>query len=387
MASGQVAPPAPRLLRQGLAQADSAQAPSSPVSPPTEVRLEDVPNDDGSAVLVTWKLSVSDTGRGFMGYNISRAAAPGDTFRFVAWVPRGTGEHVDNSIEAIGSANFYRVTALGAAGDSAASEAGPVATSQSWFNTGKLNTLAGTALLVALILLYIFLARRGRLFIRRIAGLDAVEEAVGRATEMGKPILYCNGIGLIDGIQTIAALNILGQVSKKTAEYETPLIVPTCDPVVHAVAREMVKEGYATMGRPDLFREDSVFFITSDQMGYAAALAGIMSRDRPATNFFMGYYAAESLVLAESGAVTGAIQIAGTDQISQLPFFITSCDYTLIGEELYAASAYLSKDPLQVGSLKGQDACKLVILAVVLLGTLAALILRSDFVYHIFGVY
>ncbi len=361
----------------------------APVSPPPEVRLQDVPNDDGSAVLITWTPSPADTGRAFGGYNIARAKAPDDTFRFVAWVPRGTVEHVDNSLEGPGASAYYRVTALGAAGDSAASEAaGPVATRQSWFNAGKVNTLVGTVVLISLILAYILIAKRGKnLFIRRIAGLDAVEEAVGRATEMGKPILYCNGIGLIDYISTIASLNILGQVSKKTAEYETPLIVPTCDPVVHAVAREMVKEGYATMGRPDLFREDSVFFITSDQMGYAAALAGIMSRDKPATNFFMGYYAAESLVLAESGAVTGAIQIAGTDQVSQLPFFITSCDYTLIGEELYAASAYLSKDSLQVGSLKGQDACKLAILAVVALGTLAALILKSDFFYRIFGVY
>jgi hypothetical protein len=377
------------LAAQPVPRPDTAQAVMGPVSPPGEVKLEDVPNDDGSAVLVAWQPSPSDTGKTFLGYTIKRAASPQDTFRFVAWVPRGTSEHVDNSIEAIGADYYYQVTALGPNGDSAVSAAaGPVSTRQSWFNTGKLNTLAGTIVLIALILAYIAIAKRGRnLFIRRIAGLDAVEEAVGRATEMGKPILYCNGIGLIDYISTIASLNILGQVSKKTAEYETPLIVPTCDPVVHAVAREMVKEGYTSMGRPDLFREDSVFFITSDQMGYAAALAGIMSRDRPATNFFMGYYAAESLVLAESGSVTGAIQIAGTDQVSQLPFFITSCDYTLIGEELYAASAYLSKDALQVGSLKGQDAGKLVILAVVVLGSLAALIFRSDFIYRLFGVY
>jgi hypothetical protein len=363
-------------------------APSMPVAPPSDVRLEDVPNDDGSALRISWQLSPSDTGRSFGGYNIKRASSPQDTFAFVAWVPRGTSEHIDNSIERMDRDYYYQVVALGSHGDSAASAvAGPLKPSQSWFNQDKINTLIGTLVLLALILSYIYLAKRGRLFIRRIAGLDAVDEAVGRATEMGKPILYCNGIGLIDGISTIASLNILGQVSQKTAEYETPLLVPTCDPVVHAVAREMVKEGYAAMGRPDLFKEDMVFFVTSDQMGYAAALAGIMARERPATNIFMGYYAAESLVLAESGAATGAIQIAGTDQVSQLPFFITSCDYTLIGEELYAASAYLSKDPLQVGSLKGQDAGKLLILAVILLGTLTALVLRSDIIHKLFNVY
>jgi hypothetical protein len=358
------------------------------LEPPTDLVLKDAPNDDGSAVLLTWIPSASESDPGFNGYNIERSEYPADSFAMIAWVPRGTADHEDNSIEITGKNYYYRITAVTDNGDSALSAiAGPIATAQSWFNTGKLNTLLGTILFISITLLYIFWARRGNLFIRRIAGLDAVEEAVGRATEMGKPILYCNGIGWIDSISTVASLNILGQISKKVAEYDTPLLVPTADPVVHAVAREMVKEGYNSAGRPDLFKDDSVYFITSDQMGYAAALAGIMAREKPATNFFMGYYAAESLVLAESGAATGAIQIAGTDQISQLPFFITACDYTLIGEELYAASAYLSKEPLLVGSLKGQDACKLLIILFVLLGTLAAVIFRSDLIYNMFIIH
>ena len=357
------------------------------LEPPTDVKLADAPNDDGSKIIMNWKLSTSETEPGFTGYNIERSELPADSFAMIAWVPKGTAVHEDNSIEVMGKNYYYRVVSVTGSGDSALSViAGPIVTSQSWFNTGKLNTLFGTILFISITLLYIFWARRGNLFIRRIAGLDAVEEAVGRATEMGKPILYCNGIGLISDISTVASLNILGQISKKVAEYDTPLTVPTADPVVHAVAREMVKEGYNSSGRPDLFKDDSVYFITTDQMGYAAALAGIMAREKPATNFFMGYYAAESLVLAESGAATGAIQIAGTDQVSQLPFFITSCDYTLIGEELYAASAYLSKDPLLVGSLKGQDACKLLIIGSVLLGSLWTLLFHSDLIYNLFTI-
>jgi len=355
------------------------------LEPPTDLKLADAPNDDGSIVIITWKPSISETEPGFAGYNIERSEFPADSFAMIAWVNKGTDLHEDNTIEVIGKNYYYRIAAITETGGRALSAiAGPIATTQSWFNTGKLNTLFGTVIFIAITLLYIFWARQGSLFIRRISGLDAVEEAVGRATEMGKPILYCNGIGWIDSISTLASLNILGQVAKKVAQYDTPLTVPTCDPVVHTVAREMVKEGYNSVGRPDLFKEDSVYFITSDQMGYAAALAGIMAREKPATNFFMGYYAAESLVLAESGAATGAIQIAGTDQINQLPFFITACDYTLIGEELYAASAYLSKDPLLVGSLKGQDACKLIIVLFVLLGTLSAMIFRSDLIYKLF---
>jgi len=97
-----------------------------------------------------------------------------------------------------------------------------------------------------------------------------------------------------------------------------------------------------------------------------------MLRKKPAANFFMGSYFAEALLLTETGASTGAIQIAGTDSDHQLPFFVTTCDYTLIGEELYAASAYLSREPIQVGTLRGQDIGKALILGVLGIGTLVA---------------
>ena len=205
-------------------------------------------------------------------------------------------------------------------------------------------------------------ARRGvKLFIRRIAGLDAVEEALGRATEMGRPILFVPGLSTMDDVATIAALNILGEVAKKTARYGTPLIVPNRDPIVYTVAREIVREAYTQAGRPDAFNQDSVYFITDNQFAFAAAVDGIMVRDRPATIFLQGYFWAEALILAETGSSIGAIQIAGTDSITQLPFFITACDYTLLGEELYAASAYLSREPLLMGAIKAEDYGKAII--------------------------
>ena len=94
----------------------------------------------------------------------------------------------------------------------------------------------------------------------------------------------------------------------------------------------------------------------------------------------IGMFWAESLILAETGAMSGAVQIAGTDAISQLPFFITACDYTLIGEELYAASAYLSREPVLLGAIKGQDYSKALILVLIVVGTLLAVAFRAPVV-------
>ena len=176
----------------------------------------------------------------------------------------------------------------------------------------------------------------------------------------------------MSSVSTIAAVNILSRIAGRTAEFNTELRVANRDPIVMAVSQEVVKESYLNAGRPDAYSDDMVFLAATEQFSYAAALDGMMVRERPAANIMMGYFYAESLLLAETGASTGAIQIAGTDSYTQLPFFITTCDYTLMGEELYAASAYLSREPKLLGSLKGQDIGKAVLLLVMILGTLLA---------------
>jgi hypothetical protein len=96
-----------------------------------------------------------------------------------------------------------------------------------------------------------------------------------------------------------------------------------------------------------------------------------MVRERPAATFYLGAFFAESLILAETGNSIGAIQISGTAMPAQLPFFVAACDYTLIGEELFAASAYLSQEPRMLGSLKGQDFGKLLAMLFIVAGVIA----------------
>lgn len=244
-------------------------------------------------------------------------------------------------------------------------------TDSRWFDTKRINVLLTLAITFGLILYFIYQAKKGKpLFVRRIAGLDAIEEAVGRATEMGKPVLYVPGITDMNDIQTVASMIILGNVAKTIATYDVPLLVPIRMPFVLPVAEEAVRQGYASAGRPEAYKKDNIQFISDEQFAYVASVNGMMLREKPAANLFLGAFFAESLILAETGFSTGAIQVAGTANIHQLPFFVVACDYTLIGEELFAASAYLSKEPKLLGGLKGSDYAKAVILLLLLIGAI-----------------
>ena len=240
-----------------------------------------------------------------------------------------------------------------------------------WFDRNKFVTLFATLLFGLSVIIFVNLAKRGKdLYIRPIAGLSEIDNAIGRATEMGRPMLYCMGNGGLSDVATLASLGFLGLVANKAAEYDTKLIVPCYDYIIMPIAQEIVREAHYSVGRPDTYDKNSVFYLTNVQFAYVAGVNGIMIRERMATNFFMGFFAAEALLMTETGNAVGAVQIAGTDAITQIPFFITTCDYTLIGEELYAASAYLNREPMLLGTLKAQDYFKFVILSVVIVGAI-----------------
>ena len=358
-----------------VAEADSL-APVTALAPPVNVQVVDFANDRGNQIDVSWEESADvETGR-VDYYRIFRSTHPDTGFVGVGFVgftqTTYTDAGMDNGID-----YYYQVASGEGPRDdnriASSQTVGPVSSRPQWINTDRINCLIAVVIFVTAIVFFVRSAREGKeLFIRRLPGLDEVDNAVGRATEMGKPILYITGLSGISDVATIAAINILGEVAKKTAEYNTRLIVPCADPIVMAVEQEVVKEAYAEMGRPDAYNEDDVFYLTRSQFAYVAGVNGIMVRQRPATILYMGMFYAESLVLAETGSSVGAIQIAGTDAVTQLPFFITSCDYTLIGEELYAASAYLSREPVLLGGLKGQDTVKFIVGVLLILGVIAA---------------
>ena len=371
-----------------------------PLPTPTGFVAKDRPGDQGKAVLLTWKDPVGLPPG--VTLEVRRAEPPADEWTKLAEVPAGTERYVDATAK---DDKVYRYELRAAATtdsslaavspmvpDSAAAAGGvtppspggppiygpavvsdPVRSHDNWFRSERTNSFLATILFTALILGSIAVARSGKpIFIRRIAGLNAVDEAIGRATELGRKVLYIPGIASVSDIQTIASLAILGHVARASARYGTDLDCANRDPLTFVSARETVRSAYMAEGRPDLYREEMVNYVTYDQFAYTAAVSGLMVRERPAANFMIGHFFAESLIMAETGQSTGAIQIAGTADPSQLPFFVAACDYTLIGEELYAAGAYLSREPVLLGSIRGQDIAKAILLLFGLIGIVAA---------------
>ena len=304
---------------------------------------------------------------------IRKKAAEDSTFTVVDTVPPGTDRYTVSDL-ICNHPYLFQVVAV----SKNLTESSPVSTSASvaptmhWFDGTRVWFLVVLLIFCGSVIVFVELARRGvPLKVRKIAGLEAIDEAVGRATEMGRSCLFVPGIGDMNDMGTIAGMSILARVAKTAAEYNASIEVPTCRSLVMTAGQETVQAAFFAAGRPDAYNPNSIYYVSDEQFAYVAHIQGLMLREKPAACFYMGSFFAESLILAEMGNSIGAIQIAGTGQPAQLPFFVAACDYTLIGEEFFAASAYLSGEPGQIGSLKGQDVGKLIVAGLVIAGVIA----------------
>lgn len=236
--------------------------------------------------------------------------------------------------------------------------------------------------LFALILLAAFIVfeiyfrgRKKANHLKRIEGVEKIDEAIGRASEMGRPVLSSTGIDSLSSMDApaiIANLDVIGYIAKETAKLGTKLILAIGPADVLPVATQLYREACVVAGSPESFREDNVRFLTAEQWPYTAGVVGIMERERPGATILVGRYHAEALHFGIVGKRIGAMTIAGNTELGMTSFFVVTCDYTLLGEEVYATGAYLSKDTARINAISSQDTIKWIILALFVIGTIAA---------------
>jgi hypothetical protein len=223
-------------------------------------------------------------------------------------------------------------------------------------------------LLLGPVLLFIHWARSGRdLYVRRLPGVDAIDEACGRSAELGRPISFSTGLTGVNPV-LYAVLGVLFYVGRKAARYKSQFLLPQYHPEVMAISEDVLRDAYRVEGRLAQYDPQCVRFLSEEQFAFAAGYMGMVQREQISTAFLFGSFAAESLLLAEAGQQVGAMQVAASVSPEQVPFFICTCDYTLIGEELFASAAYLTREPVQLGSLLGQDRAKLLFFVFIVIG-------------------
>jgi hypothetical protein len=208
--------------------------------------------------------------------------------------------------------------------------------------------------------------------IRKVAALDAIDETIGRCVEMGRPLHFTlGGYGSLYDTRSsgiLAGLSILSYVAETSAKKGARLIVTCMQPEVFPVTQEVVRTAFIAEQKPEEFTPQTVRFLGGTQLAYASGIMGIMQRERPAGSMPIGSYGAECMIILESATTVGAMQVGGNCEPGAQPFFNAAADYALICEEIFAAGAYLSKDPLLTRTIIGEDFVKILCIAIIVVG-------------------
>ncbi len=236
--------------------------------------------------------------------------------------------------------------------------------------------LALIILLAFLVLSRWFMARfkagyRPRL--RRIAGFSRLRHLLAEAVETGRPLHLSVGVGGVGNettADTLAGLSVLGYLARQSAQTGTPPIVTTADPAAMLAAQNTARSAARGSAAEAAVSAGQVRWVAPQPAAYAAGVMNLLDAGQAGANVMVGKFGDEYLLMGETAARRRLPHIGGAGDPNTLPFIYVTAQETLLGEDIYAAGAYLQRRPTQVAGLLAQDVLRWLIGAAVLGGIL-----------------
>jgi hypothetical protein len=244
--------------------------------------------------------------------------------------------------------------------------------------TGRIVELIFILIVLGAILYFMQAAAAGNPpSIRRLPQVDVIDELVARAVEMNKEIWFLSGRGpMTDAFilpSILSTFGILDYVTEKCARFGAKIHHPSVIPDAYNIQAEIMREAYERADRLEDFDPlETIIFIP-----YGAERPYVIQESwarKPAAAVMCGFWRHAAILFSEALQRAGAVTLAGTDTIDNIAFMVAANNYSMIGEEMYAMSAYLSRDPIMTSALVGQDIGKYICILMIILGTLFGIV-------------
>lgn len=249
-------------------------------------------------------------------------------------------------------------------------------------NIETILVLLIVALVIALTWLHHSQALHGRIPARRpLRGFDIIRSALGRGAETGAAIHVSPGAGTVGNrartAETIVGLLAAERVAAEAARNGAPILASSGDAVSYLALRGILRQAYENAGHGSDYNAKNVQLLAHDDpIAYSTGVMNLYGRQRLEASQTIGSFSQEFLLVGEDGAQRGIPQLAGATSPSALPIMILSTQETLIGEEIFAAEAYISDNDAPLARLRTQDALRIAVIGLIVAGVLYNVILQ-----------
>jgi Domain of unknown function (DUF6754) len=221
------------------------------------------------------------------------------------------------------------------------------------------------AFLAAILVFWGIVGRGRRPALRSLLGFKLLPGQLSQVIEEGRSLplsLGSGGMGGTDTATTLAGLAVLEGLADETAATDAPPIVTVADPTTLAMAQDVLRRAYAQQGNTAGLDFRSVRYVAASPLPYAAGVMDLLSNEETGTSVMAGVFGSEAAFIAEEGSRQGLIQVAGVADLTSQAVLYPSVTHLAIGEEMYAAGAYLNAKPASVASLLAQDLIRLILI-------------------------
>ena len=239
--------------------------------------------------------------------------------------------------------------------------------------TLELAILVVSAILLLTITLW---KRKSPAKLRDIPALTRLFRTLGLSVEDGTRLHISLGRGsFLDsrGGSGLAGLAVLRYIAERTSVSDEPAVASAGDPALGLLAQDTLQAGYQAAGVEELYVPTTGRVTGLTPFGYAAGAMNISQNENVSTNIMLGHFGPEAALLAEASDRENITVIGASDDLAGQAVLFANTQDALIGEELFAAGAYMGAGASHTASLTVQDILRWTIIVALLGGAFAKL--------------
>lgn len=241
--------------------------------------------------------------------------------------------------------------------------------------------LIGLAFLFFFILIlvgvYFISEKKKGIILREIGAFQYLRRAIGLSVEEGKRIHLALGWGNLFAepfSSGLIGLSILERLSRVALFSDKPPIATSGNGGLMLLSQDTISHSYRSFR---LTGENKIYsgqLIGVTPFSYAIGAPLLIKDESVSVNVLLGHFSTELGLILDASERQNNLSIGGSDDLAAQAVFYGVANFPLIGEEMYAAGAYLGSNEMHKASIKVQDYFRWGIISFILIGIVLKLI-------------
>jgi hypothetical protein len=206
---------------------------------------------------------------------------------------------------------------------------------------------------------------------RAIPLFSSLRAQLGHAIESGRDLhvaIGTGGIGGEDMAQTLAAVGIVEYLADEAAASGVAPIITTADATALILTEDTLRRPYIRQGDLSNYPPLSARLPALNATQYAATRMDYLAHNNVLANVLSGAFGPEAALINHEVNKQDMLHFNAAADPRALAVLLPSSDNLLIGEEMFAAKAYLQARPQHLASLRAADLARWLIVIGIIAG-------------------